>query len=424
MSYFNFDGQKHEEQAPDDEFSGLKSDDLRKAFEEINSPSGGSVMDRVVRIMKILGEHAAALNLKGLPPVGVVECDGKIRAVAVSNQVSKESGLSLAHILRQGFNPTSLVVVFDTFMRVEKSEAEHEKFVENCVPGSLQERYEAGDEGVCQCLVCYRLGSDGSREMVMLPYETRGGLRWLDVDAVAEAQREAQNFGGAVPDAFKEIMDKPLAVQSDEFIRKFRDEKNIDEEKAWQMAGRAAVLHLRLQGCLCYDLDNSSQEHTLGLFETLMNKVKDFPGSDEELRTKVKGIVRSASANLRETKPEEFKLNEDEVAQLADMFAELIVNERRRAGKRESRREYPYRVRVWNGDQSDYLGEGDLVGEVDVYYVRTAAGEIEAPQQPEILPVDLPEGASVIRAGKNPKIVLDSGRTVYGCQVWWDPIDD
>ena len=34
----------------------------------------------------------------------------------------------------------------------------------------------------------------------------------------------------------------------------------------------------------------------------------------------------------------------------------------------------------------------------------------------------VPEGAEVHCTEDNPKIRLDSGRVVYGCQVYWEPI--
>ena len=80
------------------------------------------------------------------------------------------------------------------------------------------------------------------------------------------------------------------------------------------------------------------------------------------------------------------------------------------------------RVKVWNGDQSEYLGEGDYVDDVNVYFIRLEDGSIQSNHNAEIEPepYQIPPGADIIKAGKNPKIVLDSGDTVYGCQVWWD----
>jgi hypothetical protein len=55
-----------------------------------------------------------------------------------------------------------------------------------------------------------------------------------------------------------------------------------------------------------------------------------------------------------------------------------------------------------------------------VYAIEMPDGSIRscanAEQEPTLDMV--PEGATVKKLPRNPKIVLDSGRTVYGCQVW------
>ncbi len=88
------------------------------------------------------------------------------------------------------------------------------------------------------------------------------------------------------------------------------------------------------------------------------------------------------------------------------------------------------RVRVRSGDESEDLGEGTYVGEATVfYYQKETAGEIalysvpgDAEQEPD--PADIPEGCELIISEGNPKIVLDTGETVYGCQCWWEPVDE
>lgn len=80
------------------------------------------------------------------------------------------------------------------------------------------------------------------------------------------------------------------------------------------------------------------------------------------------------------------------------------------------------RVRVWNGDKSECLGEGTLVGFVPVYIVRDPDGGIFsntlAEEKPEGIPDEL-----IVKLDSNPKIVLDSGRVVYGCQTWWSSVE-
>lgn len=82
------------------------------------------------------------------------------------------------------------------------------------------------------------------------------------------------------------------------------------------------------------------------------------------------------------------------------------------------------RVRVWNGDRSKFLGEGWYVGDVTVYFVRMPNGTLTSLPDAEKPPAldQLPKGARLVKSDDNPKIKLDSGDVVYGCQVWWEPV--
>jgi len=84
------------------------------------------------------------------------------------------------------------------------------------------------------------------------------------------------------------------------------------------------------------------------------------------------------------------------------------------------------RVKVWNGDRSKYLGEGDYVEDVTVYFIRMPDGSLRSNTNAEEEPNfwEIPDGAEVVRSDGNPKIVLDSSETVYGCQVWWAPLHE
>lgn len=82
------------------------------------------------------------------------------------------------------------------------------------------------------------------------------------------------------------------------------------------------------------------------------------------------------------------------------------------------------KVRVWNGDQSEYLGEGEYVGEVTVYYMVMPDGSLQSLSNAEEKPDQIPDGATLQESPGNPKIILDNGKTVYGCQVWWEPVKE
>jgi len=84
------------------------------------------------------------------------------------------------------------------------------------------------------------------------------------------------------------------------------------------------------------------------------------------------------------------------------------------------------RVEVWNGDHSEYLGEGEYVGDVSVFVIQMPDGNLRSLPNAEERPSPdmVPEGAFIRESPDNPKIVLDGGEVVYGCQVWWQPAEE
>lgn len=95
----------------------------------------------------------------------------------------------------------------------------------------------------------------------------------------------------------------------------------------------------------------------------------------------------------------------------------------------------PYRVDVWAGDEQTCLGQGTYVENVTVYAVRSNANSPRRgdshivtfpnpqvrPTEEQIASVEDPE---ILELHDNPKIVLDDGTVVYGCQVWWKRAPD
>jgi hypothetical protein len=82
------------------------------------------------------------------------------------------------------------------------------------------------------------------------------------------------------------------------------------------------------------------------------------------------------------------------------------------------------RVRVYDDSGENYLGEGVYTGNVAVYFIVMPDGSLRSCSNAEEEPTPdmIPPGAEVHKSDDNPKIVLDNGRVVYGCQVWWEPI--
>jgi hypothetical protein len=85
--------------------------------------------------------------------------------------------------------------------------------------------------------------------------------------------------------------------------------------------------------------------------------------------------------------------------------------------------ENPRRVKVWDGSGDVYLGEGNYVGDVTVYFVVSDDGNLLSTENAEVKPVGILD-EQIVEAKYNPKIILDDGKVVYGCQVWWKFIDE
>ena len=79
----------------------------------------------------------------------------------------------------------------------------------------------------------------------------------------------------------------------------------------------------------------------------------------------------------------------------------------------------PMRVKVWSGDKSEYLGEGNYVADVTVYFSRNPDGSLSSFSNAE----EKPENVDFQESKANPKIILDSGETIYGAQCWFEPLD-
>lgn len=89
----------------------------------------------------------------------------------------------------------------------------------------------------------------------------------------------------------------------------------------------------------------------------------------------------------------------------------------------------PMRVKVLSGDRQQYLGEGDHVGSVMTWFwvspnaSLASLPECEREPSAEAKAGMEADGYELLSVDDNPKIVLDSGRVVYGCQVWWTRVE-
>lgn len=87
--------------------------------------------------------------------------------------------------------------------------------------------------------------------------------------------------------------------------------------------------------------------------------------------------------------------------------------------------EYPVGllVEVSSGDGKIDRGKGTLVGYATVYFLQSPFGSLQSLANAEEEPRVVPPNHKVVKAENNPKIELEDGTIVYGCQVWWQPVD-
>ncbi len=78
------------------------------------------------------------------------------------------------------------------------------------------------------------------------------------------------------------------------------------------------------------------------------------------------------------------------------------------------------RVAVFSGNLRKSLGEGLIIGFVTVHTIRKPDGSLVSLKNAEkVPPKRLTRGREFLTWSGVPKIRLDTGRVVYGCQVHW-----
>lgn len=87
------------------------------------------------------------------------------------------------------------------------------------------------------------------------------------------------------------------------------------------------------------------------------------------------------------------------------------------------------RVHILSGDTKHDLGTGDFLGYVELHIIRKDDSYLFAEKDkngnyPKAFQKEVDKGLeNVFVYELNPKIKLDNGGIVYGCQVWWEFLD-
>ena len=368
----------------------------------------------------------------------------------------------------------------------EAQEAFRKKFPPGSMQKMCDEEVACEAGLITDCLLCYRITRDLESSVLTIPYAYHGKqgppFKWLDnnpefVDKVLNS-KDGGISKGYIPDSLVKIMKSPVFVGNEsKLLRKvaetFLPEER--EERIFYHTARAIMAMLSYRKFMIVDFISGTRPEWTGAKErgnSLIEKMCEDGFFPQEASEPCLEIINNHIATKEFQKKFAALLQENsywlpasirsEVEKFAYEFESVCVSPMMPKFDEDGKPINPYademddsddeddeddddddewddgsssgsvnwggkekkarRVRVWNGDKSEFLGEGNYVGDVKVYFIRLEDGSIQsnrnAEEKPD--PTDIPEGADIIKAGKNPKIILDNGETVYGCQVWFD----
>lgn len=375
-----------------------------------------------------------------LPPTIIAERNGEVFAIVIASDIDKELAFKASHILRTGAGADALVLILDAHVRSVDAE-KGDEFLKNYKHGDMQRACD--EEGACElgiisdCLICHRIDKDGNISMKILPYSYHGkgtDFKWTEPDPKHET--DGVHFEGTVPDVLRKIMSEET-FSDNEALMKTAREHGFDEERTWYHTARATFQILTEGGFYLFDLLSSrhpewcdaakkAEEIVMLLVDKEVLPKVAVPSLAVVLSEHIgKPTFQTEVAKILVKYKDRFAKEHSEIPEQAESFANWLHQESFTPDpppKPHKRRKPPYRVRVWNGDRSEFLGEGNYVGDVTVYFFETEGG-ISSASNAEEKPDGVDED-KIIEAPNNPKIILDSGRVVYGCQVWWEPVEE
>jgi hypothetical protein len=404
-----------------------------------------------------------------ITPTVIIERDGEVMSIISAPDVDKIQGLNIAALSQIGFDPDFLTILLDSHIHYGKvkegqtPEEAQEEFLKKYPPGSMQKACD--EQGACEtgeitdCLVCHRINRKGDVEMVVLPYAYHGKegkpFQWIDPDKEqnifsVKAGDENKVLEGLIPNTLRDIMTKGTNIQAIPELKKLAESLDISTERARFHTARAVMYILAGKNCTVKDYISPTHVEWID-YKPKSEKVMDqfvksgmFPSEavpyiqeilDKSLGTK--GFQKELTELFADNAywlPFEVRGKEANLAFLFESMCmspdfpvlDKMMKDSVDSDSTPTQSAAGKRVRVWNGDQSEYLGEGNYVGNVKVYFVRMDDGSIRslhnAEEEPE--PYQIPNGGEIISSDDNPKIILDSGDTVYGCQVWWEPVEE
>lgn len=377
-------------------------------------------------------------NRGDVPPTVIAECNGEVFGIVVASNVDKDMALKASVMLRQS-GADALTFIFDAHVR-HVNAADGDEFLKNYKHGDMQRACD--EENACtlgiisDCLVCQRIDSSGKITMRILPYDYHGKdteFKWKE----ETEQPEGVKYDGYIVNSLRAIMAEPSFIENNDVLEK-ANEFGYSKDRVLYHSHRAIFNILTANGYYVFDLLSYRHPEWCDAAKKVENIVNVLVGKDVlpsivlvPLARMIPDNIGKPSFNIEFAKilikyKDKFAKEHKEIPENAESFAQFIHQEafsffEPPSNKQGEKPTPPFKVKVWNGDQSEYLGEGTYVGEVTVYFVRTDDG-IQSASNAE----ERPQGVSedqIIESPDNPKIVLDNGRTVYGCQVWWKPAE-
>jgi len=446
-----------------DEFIGVPSVQIGSKPDQIS--------DKLKQWVDYAKSHKAIFVNKtergDITPTVIVERDGEVQAIVSASEVDKHQGIAIAALSQIGFDPDYLTMIMDAHVYIGKPtkgqtpEQAADEFRKK-FPNGLQAACD--NDGACDlgeiadCLICHRIDRNGNIEMVTLPYSYHGKngppFSWMNEEKfkesfwAANSDDDENKLSGFIPESLRDIMSKKKTPDHMPDLEKLAESMNLPLERARFHAARAVMLVLAEKGYFVKDYVTplhldwidympkaiSFIEFSIkkGVFpreakQPLLDLIEAHLGKSSFQKSFVE-LLKNHSYWI----PKELRGEEN---QFALLFESLVMSPSAPSKQTGSLPEdfnplpgdkIPERVRVWNGDQTQYLGEGKYVGEADVYFIRRPDGSILSNHNAEIEPdpSEVPDDCVVVSSTGNPKIVLDNGDTVYGCQVWWEPVED
>lgn len=419
-----------------------------------------------------------------IPPTVIVERNGQVQAIVIAPQIDKYLGLQAAAMCHAGYDPDSITMVMDAHIGTMASgtkpdgEKMSEKDIEEAT-AAFRKKYPKGmqaacdDEGACEtgditdCLICHRIDREGNISMVTLPYAYHGKegppFKWLDQDPKYKDMLTGSSEGdkglqlkGLIPDALREIMKSQSLMEHLQEVPSFKEVaehfNDFSPERVQFHVIRAIISMMSAKKFMILDFVSGTHPEWTGAKDeanVMLSKMVETGFVPKEAHQPMKELIDNHIGTLafREKMTTLLTANgywlpaepRQDIERFVIKFEAICMSpslppgfgDDDAADAADDANGSPTqaegkRVRVWNGDRSEYLGEGKFVGNVTVYIIQMEDGSLRSNGNAEIEPEpqDVPEGGIVRKAGNNPKIILDNGDTVYGCQVWWEPVEE